>query len=264
MSQANMNDPLRFYDVELRSRLLVGTAQYPSPAILGEALAASRAEIVTVSLRREAGGGRAGESFWGLVRSLGLRVLPNTAGCRTVKEAVATAQMARELFGTNWIKLEVVGEEDLLAPDVFGLVEAARILCDDGFDVFPYTTDDLVVADKLLDAGCRVLMPWGAPIGSGRGLNNLFALRAMRAHFPNVPLVVDAGLGAPSQAAHAFELGYDAVLLNTAIARAGDPVAMARAFTAACEAGRTAFLAQPMEPRDMAAPSTPVLGRAFS
>ena len=126
-------DPVRFYDVELHSRLLVGTAQYPSPAILAEALAASRADVVTVSLRREAGGGRAGESFWGLIRALGLRVLPNTAGCRTVKEAVTTAHMARDLFGTNWIKLEVIGEEDLLAPDVFGLVEAARILCDDGF-----------------------------------------------------------------------------------------------------------------------------------
>jgi thiazole synthase len=259
-----MTDPLRLYDAELHSRLLVGTAQYPSPAILAEALLTSRAEVVTVSLRREAGGGRAGESFWGLIRSLGVRILPNTAGCRTVKEAVATAQMARELFATDWIKLEVIGEEDLLAPDVFGLVEAARILCDEGFAVFPYTTDDLVVAEKLLDAGCKVLMPWGAPIGSGRGLNNLFALRAMRAHFPDVPLVIDAGLGTPSQAAQAFELGYDAVLLNTAIARAGDPVAMARAFAAACEAGRTAFLAAPIEPRDMAAPSTPVLGRAFS
>ena len=259
-----MTDPLRLYDAELHSRLLVGTAQYPSPAILAEALLTSRAEVVTVSLRREAGGGRAGESFWGMIRSLGVRVLPNTAGCRTVKEAVATAQMARELFATNWIKLEVIGEEDLLAPDVFGLVEAARILCDEGFAVFPYTTDDLVVAEKLLDAGCKALMPWGSPIGSGRGLNNLFALREMRAHFPDIPLVIDAGLGAPSQAAQAFELGYDAVLLNTAIARAGDPVAMARAFAAACEAGRTAFLASPIEPRDMAAPSTPVLGRAFS
>lgn len=259
-----MNDPLRLYDVELGSRLLVGTAQYPSPAILAEALAASRAEIVTVSLRREAGGGRAGQSFWGLIRSLGMRVLPNTAGCRTVKEAVTTAQMARELFGTTWIKLEVIGDEDLLAPDVFGLVEAARILCDEGFSVFPYTTDDLKVAEKLLDAGCKVLMPWGAPIGSGRGLNNIFALRAMRARFPDTPLVIDAGIGAPSQAAQAFELGYDAVLLNTAIARAGDPVAMAKAFAAACEAGRAAFLAQPIEPRDMAAPSTPVIGQAFS
>jgi thiazole synthase len=264
MNAAPADDRLHFYDVALKSRLLVGTALYPSPAILCEALRASGAEVVTVSLRREAGGGRAGESFWSLIRAQNLRVLPNTAGCRTVKEAVATAQMARELFGTPWIKLEVIGEEDTLQPDVFGLVEAAKILCADGFHVFPYMTEDLVVAEKLLDAGCRVLMPWGSPIGSGRGLNNLFGLRALRAHFPEIPLVIDAGLGAPSQAAQAFELGYDAVLLNTAIARAGDPVAMARAFKAACEAGRGAFLAQPIEPRDMAAPSTPILGKAFT
>jgi thiazole synthase len=259
-----MRDPLKFYGVELASRLLVGTAQYPSPAILAGALKASGAEIVTVSLRREAGGARGGESFWDIIKSLGLRVLPNTAGCRTVKEAVTTAQMARELFSTDWIKLEVIGEEDTLQPDVFGLVEAAKVLCADGFQVFPYMTEDLVVAEKLLDAGCKVLMPWGAPIGSGRGLNNVYGLRALRAHFPDIPLVIDAGLGAPSQAAQAFELGYDAVLLNTAIARAGDPIAMARAFAAGCAAGRAAFLAQPIEPRDMAAPSTPVIGRAFT
>jgi len=259
-----MNDPVTFYGVPVNSRLLVGTSQYPSPAILAEALRVSKTEIVTVSLRREAGGSRAGESFWGLIRDLGLRVLPNTAGCRSVKEAVTTANMARELFNTSWIKLEVIGDDDLLAPDPFGLVEAARILCDDGFDVFPYMTEDVMLAEKLVEAGCRVLMPWGAPIGSGRGLNNVFGLRALRARFRDIPLVVDAGLGAPSQAAQVFELGYDAVLLNTAIARAGDPAAMARAFAQACEAGRAAFKALPIEPRDMAEPSTPVLGRAFT
>ncbi len=259
-----MSDSLVFYDAPVNSRLLVGTSLYPSPAILAQAIAASKTEIVTVSLRREAGGARAGESFWGLIRDLGLRVLPNTAGCRTVKEAVTTAHMARELFSTKWIKLEVIGDDDLLAPDPFGLVEAARILCEDGFEVFPYMTEDVILAEKLVEAGCRVLMPWGAPIGSGRGLNNVFGLRALRARFPKLPLVIDAGLGAPSQAAQAFELGYDAVLLNTAIARAGDPVAMARAFALACEAGRAAFKALPMAPRDMAEPSTPVLGRAFT
>jgi thiazole synthase len=259
-----MNDPVTFYGVTLNSRLLVGTSNYPSPAVLAEALAASKAEVVTVSLRREAGGSRAGTSFWGLIRDLGLRILPNTAGCRTVKEAVTTAHMARELFATNWIKLEVIGDDDLLAPDPFGLVEAAKQLCADGFDVFPYMTEDLLLADRLVDAGCRVLMPWGAPIGSGRGLNNIFGLRALRARYPNIPLVIDAGLGAPSQAAQAFELGYDAVLLNTAIAKAGDAIAMARAFALACEAGRAGFTALPIAPRDMAEPSTPVLGRAFT
>jgi thiazole synthase len=257
-------DDLSLYGVALSSRLFVGTAQYPSPAILAEAIRAAEAEIVTVSLRRESGAGRAGENFWSLIRELGVKVLPNTAGCRTAKEAVTTAQMAREVFGASWIKLEVIGEEDTLQPDVFGLIEAAGILSRDGFQVFPYTTEDLVVAEKLLGAGCEVLMPWGAPIGSGRGLNNPYGLKALRAHFPTTPLIIDAGIGAPSHAAAAMELGYDAVLLNTAIAKAGDPVAMARAFALAVEAGRRAFCADPMRPRDMAAPSTPVIGRPFT
>jgi len=258
-----LKDVLTLYDVKLDSRLLLGTARYPSPAILAQAIHAAKTQIVTVSLRREAGGSRGGESFWTLIRESGARVLPNTAGCRTVKEAVTTAQMAREVFGTDWIKLEVIGDEDTLQPDVFGLVEAARILVGDGFCVFPYMTEDLVVAEKLLDAGCRVLMPWAAPIGSGRGINNIFGLRSLRAHFPQTPLVVDAGLGAPSHAAAVMELGYDAVLLNTAVSRAGDPVAMARAFALGVNAGRAAFLAKPMTPRDFARPSTPVIGRAF-
>jgi thiazole synthase len=253
---------LRVYDTELRSRLMLGTSRYPSPVVLAEAVKVSRAEVVTVSLRRESGGERAGQAFWSLVRDLGVRVLPNTAGCHSVKEAVTTAQMAREIFGTSWIKLEVIGEDDTLHPDVLGLVEAARILSGEGFEVFPYTTEDLVVADKLLVAGCRVLMPWGAPIGSGRGLNNLFGLKALRAHFPDVPLVIDAGIGVPSHAAQAMELGFDAVLINTAVAQATNPVRMAEAFAQAVEAGLAARQAGPMEPRDLAAPSTPVIGTA--
>jgi thiazole synthase len=250
------------YGVTLASRLMLGTSHYPSPAILADAARASEAGIVTVSLRRESARLREGQDFWRLIRDIGVRVLPNTAGCYSVKEAVTTAQMAREVFGTPWVKVEVIGEADTLQPDVFGLVEAARILAGEGFEVFPYTTEDLVVAERLLEAGCRVLMPWGAPIGSGKGLNNVFGLRALRAHFPEVPLIVDAGVGLPSHAAAAMELGYDGVLLNTAVAKAGDPVAMARAFAQAIEAGRAAFLAGPMEARDMAAPSTPVVGRA--
>lgn len=252
-----------FYGVSLPNGFMLGTAQYPSPAILADAFKRSGAGVATVSLRRESGQDQAGQAFWAMIRDLGVHVLPNTAGCHSVKEAVTTAHMAREVFGTKWIKLEVIGEEDTLQPDVFGLVEAARILSEDGFEVFPYTTEDLVVADKLLHAGCKVLMPWGAPIGSGLGLNNLFGLRAMRAHFPDVPLVIDAGLGLPSQAAQAMELGYDAVLLNTAVAKSGDPAAMAEAFAVAIRAGQMAHDADPMEPRDMAAPSTPVIGKAF-
>ncbi|MDA7963722.1 thiazole synthase [Ruegeria sp.] len=249
-----------FYGTALSNPLMLGTAQYPSPAILERAFRESGAAVATVSLRREAGGG---QTFWQMIRDLGVRILPNTAGCHNVKEAVTTAHMAREVFDTPWIKLELIGHTDSLQPDVFQLVEAARILSEDGFQVFPYTTDDLIVGERLLAAGCKVLMPWGAPIGSGRGLNNAYALRAMRAEFPDVPLVIDAGIGLPSHAAHAMELGYDAVLLNTAVARAGDPVQMARAMALAIEAGQLAYQADPIEARDMAEPSTPVIGKAF-
>jgi thiazole synthase len=253
---------LDLYGTKLPSRLLLGTAQYPSPAILADAVKASRASVVTVSLRREMAGGRGGEKFWSLIQSLRLRILPNTAGCHSVKEAVTTAQMARDVFGTNWIKLEVIGNHDTLQPDVFGLVEAARILCEDDFAVFPYTTDDLVVAERLLAVGCKVLMPWCAPIGSALGPVNVTALRSMRGHFPEVPLIVDAGLGRPSHAALVMELGFDAVLLNTAVAKAADPVGMARAFGKAVDAGREAYRSGLLEPRDVAVPSTPTIGRA--
>lgn len=253
---------LELYKTSVSSRLLLGTARYPSPAILADAVRASRTEIVTVSLRRETAGNRAGGAFFDLIRALGVRVLPNTAGCHTVSEAVLTAKMAREVFATDWIKLEVIGNHDTLQPDVFALVEAARILSGEGFKVFPYTTDDLVVAERLLEAGCAVLMPWCAPIGSAMGPVNPSALRSMRAHFPDVPLIVDAGIGRPSHAATVMELGFDAVLLNTAVAGAGDPVAMAGAFAGAIEAGRSAHQAGLLEPRDMAVPSTPVIGKA--
>ncbi len=252
---------MQLYNTEIASRLLLGTAQYPSPAILTQAIAASGCQIITVSLRRETADG-SGAGFWDALRHCGAHILPNTAGCHSVSEAVTTAQMAREIFGTNWIKLEVIGHADNLQPDVFALVEAAQVLSQDGFQVFPYTTDDLVVGEKLIEAGCEVLMPWGAPIGSGQGLRNPDALRAMRAHFPDIPLIVDAGIGRPSDAAQAMELGMDAVLLNTAIAKAGDPVKMARAMADAIHAGRQGYRADPMEPRDMAVPSTPLMGMA--
>jgi len=252
-----------FYGVEIDSRLMLGTSQYPSPAVLAEAFRRSGAGIATVSVRRESGRDQAGQNFWNLIKDLGVAVLPNTAGCHSVREAVTTAHMARELFETSWIKLEVIGHSDTLQPDPFGSIEAARILIEDGFDVFPYCTEDLVVCERLVDAGCKVLMPWGAPIGTGLGLNNIYGLRSLRAHFPEISLVIDAGLGLPSQAAQAIEMGFDAVLLNTAVAKAGDPVLMAEGFSCAVKAGALAYAADPMEPRDMAAPSTPLIGKAF-
>lgn len=260
--QAAKADPFTVYGETIATRLMLGTALYPSPTVMAESATASKAGIVTVSLRREQARGRTGERFMSFIAALGARVLPNTAGCHTAKEAITTALMAREIFGTDWIKLEVIANDDTLQPEVFGLVEAADALTKEGFKVFPYTTEDLSVAERLMRAGCEVLMPWGAPIGSGRGLNNAYGLRLLRAFVPGVPLVVDAGLGAPSHAAAAMELGYDACLLNTAVAKAADPPAMAQAFAAAIAAGRTAYLSGLMEPRDMASPSTPVAGMA--
>ena len=254
---------MELYGRSVGSRLLLGTALYPSPAVMEAALRASGAAIVTVSVRREAAGGRAGDAFWRIVAGLGLAVLPNTAGCRTVRDAIRTAELARELFDTPWIKLEVVGDDETLQPDVVGLVEAAGILLRDGFEVFPYCTEDLTVATRLVEAGCRVVMPWGAPIGSGQGLLNRAALRLLRGRFPDVTLIVDAGLGAPSHAADALELGFDGVLLNTAVAKADDPVRMANAFRLAVEGGRLAHEAGLMGTRDFATPSTPVVGTPF-
>ena len=171
---------LNFYGKSFSSRLLIGSALYPSPAIMQAAIRASGANIVTVSLRREAAGGKTGDAFWNLIRELNVTVLPNTAGCRSVREAVTTAKLARELFGTKWIKLEVIADNDTLQPDVVGLVEAADILIKDGFEVFPYCTEDLSVAIRLVDAGCKVVMPWAAPIGSAKGIINPDALKLLR------------------------------------------------------------------------------------
>jgi thiazole synthase len=257
---------LKLAGVELSSRFFIGTALYPSPQVLSDAIAASGAEVVTVSLKRQLSQGAAGAAsndFYAHIQKSGARLLPNTAGCRTAREAVTLAQMAREVFGTNWIKLEVVGDEYTLQPDPFELVTAAETLTKDGFEVFPYCTDDLVSCQRLLDVGCRILMPWGSPIGSGQGLINPYALRTLRSRLPDVTLVVDAGIGSPSDASQAMELGFDAVLLNSAVALAHDPVVMARAFKLAIEAGRLGYEAGVMAKQDMAVATTPVTGQPF-
>jgi thiazole synthase len=255
--------PLRIADVELGSRFFLGTAGYPSPRVMQEAIAASGAQVVTVGLKRQLAAAGAPNDFYRLIQASGARLLPNTAGCRTAREAITLSRMARELFGTHWIKLEVVGDEYTLQPDPFELVAAAGELVRDGFEVFPYCTDDLVACQRLLDVGCRILMPWGAPIGSGQGLLNPSALRTLRARLPDATLVIDAGIGSPRDAVHALELGFDAVLLNSAVAQAHEPVTMARAFKLAIEAGRLAYEAGIMARQDMAVPTTPVTGRPF-
>ena len=257
------SDTWRVGDITLNSRFLLGTARYPSPQVLRDAILAAGTQVVTVGLKRTlAAGGDNG--FVGVVRQAlaetGARLLPNTAGCRTAREAVQLAHMAREMYETPWVKLEVVGDEHTLQPDMFELLAATEQLVRDGFTVFPYCTDDLVACRRLLDAGCPLLMPWGAPIGSGQGLLNPFALRTLRERLPDTVLIVDAGIGAPSHAALALELGFDAVMLNTAVAQARDPVAMARAFKLAIEAGRTASRSGLIAPQDFAVASTPVGG----
>lgn len=261
-----LHDPLIIDGVALSSRFFLGSAGYPSPQLLQDAIRASGTQVLTVGLKRTLQAGDNGSIAQALstARAQGAHLLPNTAGCRSAREAIALAQMARELYGTAWIKLEVIGDEHTLQPEPFELLAAAAALVKDGFTVFPYCTEDLVLCRRLLeDAGCALLMPWGAPIGSGQGLANLPGLRRLRERLPEAILVIDAGLGAPSQAAQALELGFDAVLLNSAVAQAREPVAMAAAFRDAVHAGRQAWRAGLMAPQDFAVASTPVSGHAF-
>lgn len=258
-----MSDALTLYGESFQSRFLLGTALYASPQIMRDAISASRCNIVTLGLRRQNPADRDGDVIWRYIQESGCRLLPNTAGCKSVKEAVTLAEMSRELFDTPWIKLEVIGDDYNLQPDPFGLVEAAEQLIKKGFKVLPYSTDDLILNKRLLDVGCEVLMPWGAPIGTGQGLLNRYNLRSLRERLPNVPMIIDAGLGAPSQAAEAMEMGFDGILLNTAVAKAFNPPLMAEAFADAIDSGRKAFKAGLMEKRQTASPSTPTLGQPF-
>lgn len=256
-------------ETALTSRFLLGTAGYPSPQVLQEAIRASGTQVLTLGINRTLGvpGGPGDNGFMAIIRQAaveqGAHLLPNTAGCRSAREAITLAHMARELLDTHWIKLEVVGDEQTLQPDPVELIDAARQLVRDGFEVLPYCTDDLVTGLRLVDAGCRVLMPWAAPIGSGLGLLNPWALRTLRARLPQITLIVDAGLGAPSHAAAAMELGMDAVLLNSAVSQSGHPVRMAQAFRHAVQAGRAGHEAGLMATSDMAVATTPVGGQPF-
>lgn len=244
----------------------MGTAGYPSPAVLRAAIDVSGAGVLTMGIKRQAANvsSAGGQSWWDLIRATGCPILPNTAGCRTAQEAITLSEMARELFNTHWIKLEVVGDDYTLQPDTFELVTAAQALVKRGFEVFPYCTEDIVVAQRLVDAGCKILMPWASPIGSGQGIVNRDALVRMRERFPTVTLIVDAGIGAPSHACEAMEIGFDGVLLNSAVAQAHDPVQMAAAFRDAICAGRAGFLAGIIAAQPFATPSTPVTGQPFT
>lgn len=244
--------------ISLRSRLIVGTARYPSLQVMLDALAASGTEMVTVALRR-VGVGAGPENLYALLRERGYHLLPNTAGCQTARDAVLTAHLAREALGTTLIKLEVTADDETLLPEVEELLAAARILVREGFRVLPYTNDDPVTAQKLEDVGCAAVMPLAAPIGSGLGIRNPHNLLLIRSRV-RVPVVVDAGVGTASDVAVAFELGCDGVLLNSAIARAQEPVRMARAIRHAAVAGREAYRAGRMPRHFLAEPTSPLSG----
>jgi len=249
-----LDDPLLLGGRTLQSRLLVGTGGFSSLALLSEAVAASGCEIVTVALRRVDPAARG--SLFDVLRDLGVQVLPNTAGCHTARDAVLTARLAREALDTEWIKLEVIGDEDTLLPDGAELLRAAEELVAEGFVVLPYTNDDPVLARRLLDVGCAAVMPLGAPIGSGMGIRNPYNITLIR-EAVDAPVILDAGIGTASDAALAMELGCDAVLAASAISRAKDPVRMARAIRDAVQAGRLARTAGRIPRRLYATASTP-------
>ncbi len=261
-----LDEPLSIGGRTLRSRLISGTGGFASMDLLAGALAASGSEIATVALRRiqvpkpgESAGQRG--SLVDVLARAGVEVLPNTAGCHTARDAVLTAKLAREAFGTDWVKLEVIGDEETLMPDAPELLRAAEELVDKGFVVLPYTTDDPVLARRLQDVGCAAVMPLGAPIGSGMGIRNPYNLALIR-EAVSVPVVLDAGIGTASDAAVAMELGCDAVMVASAISRAADPVKMAAAMRGAVEAGRLARLAGRIPRRLHASASTPEEGIA--
>src|SRR5687768_4946657 len=253
------SDPLVIEDKTFASRLIVGTGKYPSHAVMADAHKASATEMVTVAVRRVNLSDRSKESLLDFIDREKIFILPNTAGCYTADEAIRTARLGREVGLSNWVKLEVIGDERTLFPDNEGLIEATRILVKDGFVVLPYTNDDPVACRKLEDAGAAAVMPLGAPIGSGLGIQNANNIAIIREQ-ARVPVIVDAGVGTASDAAVAMELGADGVLMNTAIAGAQDPVTMARAMRLAVEAGRLAYLAGRIPRKSYASASSPLHG----
>ena len=257
-------DTLKIAGQEFRSRLLIGTGKYRSFPEMQRCHEASGAEVVTVAVRRVNLSDRSKESLLDYIDTAKYFILPNTAACFTANDAIRTALLGREAGLSNWVKLEVIGDEKTLFPDNAGLLEATRALVKEGFVVLPYTTDDLINARRLIDAGAAAVMPLAAPIGSGLGIQNITNLRILREMITDVPLIVDAGVGTASDVTVAMELGYDGVLLNTAVASAEDPVAMATAMKLAVEAGRYAYRAGRMPKKLYASASSPMTGVAGS
>ncbi len=258
---------LNIYGQQLDNRMLIGSALYPSPEIMKRAILASGSQVVTLSLKRQNPNEQSGQQMWRYIQETITQVngflLPNTAGCKSAKEAITLAKMSREIFQTDWLKLEVIGDDYNLQPDPIELLSAAETLIKDGFKVLPYCTDDLVLCQRLWDLGCEVIMPWASPIGTGKGLMNPYNLETIRMRLPNATLIIDAGIGKPSDACMAMEMGFDGVLLNSAIALADNPIGMASAFASAINAGAQGYVSGLMPEQQTAKPSTPTLDTPF-
>jgi len=245
---------------KLKSRLMLGSSLYPSLEIMKKSIKESKTEIITVSLRRQK---KENQVFWNILKKINCIILPNTSGCFSIKETILIAKMAREIFETNYIKLEIIGDDYNLQPNPFLLLKATEKLISMNFIVFPFCTDDLVLCNHLVNLGCDILMPWGSPIGSGKGILNTESLKTLRKRFPEINLIIDAGIGKPSHAMQAMELGYDGLLINSAIALSHNPIKMAKSFSLAVKSGRMAYKAGFMPERSFASPSTPILGTPF-
>lgn len=237
-----------------QSRILLGTANYPSLEILSQAIEQTATKIITLTITKQ--NGNAKNTFFETIQTFGCHLLPNTAGCRTAKEAIAIAQMSQDIFSTNWIKLEIIADDYLLQPHSVELLHATEALLNLGFEVFPFCTEDVWVCEKLVELGCKILMPWGAPIGSGKGLMNPTLLHIIRQKFINTTLIIDAGIGSPLHAMQAILMGYDGILINTAVAKALDPIKMAKAFDLAVKSAKLAYEAGTIPELDFAIAST--------
>lgn len=259
-----MKKDLVIYNKVFNNRLFMGTAYYPSLDIMKKSISIANPSMITASIKRQTAQNKENaKQFWQYLKELKIPILPNTAGCTSVDEAINTAYMAKEIFNTDWIKLELIGDDLTLCPNNLKLIEATKILLENKFKVMPYCTEDLIVCKKLVDLGCEVIMPWAAPIGTGIGPINEYGLKNLRKFLPSVKIIIDAGIGLPSHVVKLMEFGMDGILLNTAIAKSCNPIKMSKSMLFAIKSGRLAYESIPMEQKKEFHFSTIMLDKPF-